>query len=177
MINKNLRVGINLFFVTLVLFFLLLIVFSTFGKITEAQYFNFSVIISCFALPAIYAGFGFFNIYKEITVQPLGFRKIWQLSFLPMFIGGFLSISAIFIFFNTAGKWVEDSLQRGWYDMMTANPNPEFMKKNGELIKAMTNPEINMFSIKVYFISFSFILFFYILISIIFAVFLKNRRL
>jgi len=59
---------------------------------------------------------------------------------------------------------------------MTANPNPEFMEKNEEMVKAMTNSDINMFTWKTFFISFSVILFFYFLISSIFAIFLKNRK-
>lgn len=175
--QKSFRIGISLFMITMLLFFLLLFVFSTQGRMTEAQYFNYSVMISCFLLPVIYAGFAFYNIYGEASIRPLGFRHIWRLSFLPMFIGGLLSLAAIFVFFNTSGSWAEDSLQRGWYDLMTANPNPEFIEKNPDLVKAMSDPNNNMFSWKVFFISFSVILFFYFLISSIFAMFLKNRRL
>lgn len=175
--QNTFRLGLGLFATTILLFFLTLFIFSTQGRMTEAQYFNYSFLLNCFVLPVFYAGVAFYNVYGEAKLKPLGYRRIWQLSFLPMFIGGLLSLGAIFIFFNTSGRWAEDSLQRGWYDLMTSNPNPEFMEKNGELIKAMTDLNINMFSWKTFFISFSAILFFYFLISSIFAIFLKNRRL
>jgi len=171
------RTGLILFFVTIVLFFALYFAFSLRGTISDADYFNYSASINCFVMPALYAGFGFYTIFCGAKIQPLTFGQGWKLAFLPQFIGGLLSLAFIFIFFNTAGSWAEDSLQRGWYDLMTANPNPEFMEKNSETIKAMANSETNMFTWKTFLISFSVILFFYFLISSIFAVFLKNRRI
>jgi len=56
------------------------------------------------------------------------------------------------------------------------NPYPVLMEKNGEFVKSMTDLNINMFTWKVFFLSFSVIIFFYFLISSIFAVFFKNRR-
>jgi len=169
--------GIMLFLSTIAIFFALYFIFSTQGSISEAEYFNYSAFINCFVMPALYAGFGFYCIYCGARKHPLTFGQGWKLAFLPQFIGGLLSLSFIFIFFNTTGSWAEDSLQRGWYDLMTTNPNPEFMEKNGEMVKAMTDSEINMFTWKTFFISFSVILFFYFLISSIFAIFLKNRRI
>ncbi len=170
------RTGIGLFFITIVIFFVLYFLFSTRGSISDADYFNYSAYLNCFVMPILYAGTGFFCIYQGAKVQPLTFGQGWKMAFLPQFIGGLLSLSFIFIFFNTTGSWAEDSLQRGWYDLMTANPNPEFMEKNEEMVKAMTNSDINMFTWKTFFISFSVILFFYFLISSIFAIFLKNRK-
>lgn len=172
-----LRTGIMLFLGTIAIFFALYFAFSTQGNITEAEYFNYSAFINCFLLPAFYAGSGFYSIYRGAKIRPLTFGQGWKLAFLPQFTGGLVSLVFIFVFFNTSGSWAEDSLQRGWYDLMTASPNPEFMEKNGEMVKAMTNPEINMFTWKTFFISFSVILFFYFLISSIFAVFLKNRKI
>lgn len=174
--RQIIRLGITLFLTTMLLFFSLIILFSTQGSITDAEFFNYSAMINCFVLPGLYAGMGFYSIFKVAKQRTLSFRQAWQLSFVPMFLGGLLSLGTIFIFFNTSGNWVEDSLQRGWYDLMTSNPNPEFMEKNGEFVTAMTDLKINMFTWKVFFLSFSVIIFFYFLISSIFAVFFKNRR-
>lgn len=174
--QKNIRLGLLLATITLLLFFGLFIVFSIQGKMSEADYFNYSALANCFVMPALYAGFGLYSSYSSAKIQPLTFTQAWKLTFSPMFIGGLLSLGIIFIFFNTAGSWAEDSLQRGWYELMTANPNPEFMEKNGEFVTGMTDLSINMFTWKVFLLSFSAILFFYFLISSIFAVFLKNRR-
>ncbi|MGB6083526.1 DUF4199 family protein [Moheibacter sp.] len=174
--RQIIRLGMLLFLITMSIFFLLIFLFSTQGKISDAQYFNYSAMINCFVLPGLYAGIGFYSTYIVAKKRPVSFRQAWQLSFLPMFLGGILSLASIFIFFNTSGVWAEDSLQRGWYDLMTSNPNPEFMEKNGEFVKSMTDLSINMFTWKVFFLSFSVIIFFYFLISSIFAVFFKNRR-
>lgn len=172
----SVKTGLTLFVVTMLLFFLVYYLFSTDGNFSEMQYFNVSVLMSSFLLPLIFVGFAFFNVYKHAKKKVLGFRETWRLAFIPMFVGGLLSLSLIFVFFNTAGSWAEDSLQRGWHELMTANPNPEFMEKNGELVEKMIDLNVNMFSFKVFFLAFSFILFFYFLISTIFAVFIKNRQ-
>lgn len=174
--KSSIRFGLILAFLTIAIFLTLYFLFSTQGTISEVQYFNYSALINCFLLPAIYAIGGFYNSYSFAKIQPLSFGQAWKLTFLPMFIGGLISLGFIFIFFNTTGAWVEDSLQRGWYELMTANPNPDFMEKNGEFVENMNDLSINMFTTKVFFLSFSAIIFFYFLISSIFAVFLKNRR-
>lgn len=175
--QKTFKLGLILFAINILLFFGLLFLFSTQGSITEAQYFNYSVLISCFLLPALYASVAFYSVYSEAKLQPLHYKKIWRLAFIPMFVGGFLSMSSIFVFFNSSGSWAQDSLQRGWLDLMTANPNPEFEEKNQELINAMSDLSVNLFSLKNFFIFFSIVLFFYFLISTIFAIFIKNRRI
>ncbi|MDD3772422.1 MAG: DUF4199 family protein [Weeksellaceae bacterium] len=174
--KKIIQVGIGLFLITMSIFFLLFYLFSTNAGISEAQYFNYSALISCFLLPAVYAGLGFYSSYSTAKTRILHFGEVWKLTFLPMFIGGFSSLALIFLFFNKAGAWAEDALQRGWYDLMTENPNPEFMEKNGELVEKMTDASINIFSLKIFFISFSVVVFYYFFISTIFAVFLRNRR-
>lgn len=174
--KSSIRIGFILAMISLAVFFILYFAFSTQGSISEVQYFNYSALINCFLMPALYAIGGFYNSYSFAKIQPLSFGQAWKLTFLPMFIGGIISLGAIFIFFNTTGSWAEDSLQRGWYELMTANPNPDFMEKNGEFVENMNNLDVNMFTTKVFLISFSAIIFFYFLISSIFAVFLKNRR-
>lgn len=169
--------GVILFAITMALFFLLFFLFSTKGNISESDYFNYSAMVSCFVLPALYAGMAFYTIFITAKKQILAFGQAWRMSFLTMFIGGFLSLASIFIFFNTIGSWAEDSLQRGWYDLMTANPNPEFMEKNEAIVQQMFDTSINMFTLKVFFISFAIVLFYYLMISFIFATFFKNRRI
>ncbi|HUH35914.1 MAG TPA: DUF4199 domain-containing protein [Moheibacter sp.] len=174
--QKIIRQGLILFVVTMALFFLLFYYFSTKGSVSESDYFNYSAMISCFVLPALYAGMAFYTVFSTARKQVLEFGQAWRMSFLTMFIGGFLSLGSIFIFFNTIGSWAEDSLQRGWYDLMTANPNPEFMEKNEAIVQQMFDSSINMFTLKVFFISFAVVLFYYLMISFIFATFFKNRR-
>lgn len=175
--HLTLRLGIFLFLATVALFLLLFFAFSTNGNISEADYFNYSSLANCFIMPALYAGVGFFSAYSTAKQHPVSFRQGFRLAFLPQFIGGLLSLAFIFIFFNTSGAWAEDSLQRGWYDLMTQNPNPEFMEENKEFIKGMADLSHNMFTFRNFSIAFMVILFFYILISTIFAVFLRNRKI
>lgn len=165
-----------LFLTTIGVFLILYFIFSTRGSISEADYFNYSSLINCFFLPALYAGTGFYAAYTSAKQQPLTFGQGFRKAFLPQFIGGILSLAFIFIFFNTVGSWAEDSLQRGWYSLIEANPNQEFMEKNGEFVDGMKDLSYNMFTFRTFTIAFMTILFFYVMISTIFAVFLKNRK-
>lgn len=173
----TLQLGILLFITTIALFLTLFFVFSTNGQMTEADYFNYSSLINCFLMPPIFAGVGFYSAYSQAKKQSLSFSQGFKYAFFPQFIGGLLGLGFIFIFFNTIGAWAEDSLQRGWYDLMVQNPNPEFMEANKEFIKGMTDMSHNLFTFRNFTIAFMIILFFYVLISTIFAVFLRNRNI
>lgn len=162
---------------TLLLFFGLYVAFSLNVQITDSDYFNYSTIINCFVLPALYVGVGFYSSFVRAKKQPLTYGQGFKYAFVPQVIGGFVSLAVIFIFFNTTGEWAEDSLQRGWYDLVMENPNPEFIETNKEFIESMSDTSINMFTGKVFFYSFSVIMFFYLMISAIFGVFFKNRRI
>lgn len=175
--RATIRLGIILFLATIVLFLLLFFAFSTNGNISEADYFNYSSLINCFVMPALYAGIGFFSAYTQAKKQVLTFSQGFKYAFFPQFIGGLLGLGFIFIFFNTAGSWAEDSLQRGWYDLMTQNPNPEFMEENKDFVKGMADLDHNMFTFRNFSLAFMVILFFYIMISTIFAIFLRNRKI
>ncbi|SMC42679.1 DUF4199 domain-containing protein [Moheibacter sediminis] len=173
----TLKLGGILFFVTIALFLILYFVFSTQGSISEADYFNYSSLINCFVMPALYAGIGFYSAFSAAKQQALKFGQGFRKAFIPQFIGGLLSLAFIFIFFNTVGSWAEDSLQRGWYSLIETNPNQEFMEKNGEFVAGMKDLNYNMFTFRTFTIAFMTVLFFYVMISTIFAVFLKNRKM
>ena len=175
--RTTLRLGVFLCLATIVLFLLLFFVFSTNGNITEADYFNYSSLVNCFVMPPLYAGIGFYSAYSNAKIQALSFSQGFRHAFLPQFIGGLLSLSFIFIFFNTVGSWAEDSLQRGWYDLITQSPNPEFMEENKDFVEGMADLSHNMFTFRNFTIVFMAILFFYVMISTIFAVFLRNRKI
>lgn len=171
------KLGAFLFLVTVGLFLTLFFIFSTQGSISEADYFNYSSLINCFVLPALYAGVAFYSVFKSAKLQPLTFGQGFRRAFVPQFIGGILSLAFIFIFFNTVGSWAEDSLQRGWYSLIEANPNQEFMEKNGEFVAGMKDLNYNMFTFRTFTVAFMTVLFFYVMISTIFAVFFKNRKM
>lgn len=173
----TLKLGGLLFFITMLLFLTLFFVFSTNGNISEAEYFNYSSLINCFVMPALYAGVGFYSAFSAAKKNPLTFGQGFKRAFVPQFIGGLFSLIIIFIFFNTVGSWAEDSLQRGWYSLIESNPNEEFMKKNGSFVDGMKDLSYNMFTFRTFTITLMTILFFYVIISTIFAVFLKNRKI
>lgn len=178
--QKIAKLAMVLFIITMALFFLLFYLFSTRGDITDADYFNYSAIICSFILPPIYAGVAFYGVYGSAKKEVLSFQKALKLGFIPMFVGGLLSLASIFIFFNTTGEWAQDSLKRGLVELRYGNIDEQTMLEEGDKImaekEAISNMEYNLFSGKNFFIYYSMILFYYLVIGVLFAQLFKNKR-
>lgn len=103
------------------------------------------------------------------------FKEGFKVGFYTSFIAGVVSLAVIFIFFNTAGEWAQDALRNGILETFASNMDPEQAK----IIEQSRNePEImkvNLFSIKYFFGLLSMLLSFYMIMSAIFAQFLKKR--
>lgn len=171
------RLGILLFLITIGLFLGLYFVFSTNGSISEADYFSYSSFINYFLLTFLYAATGFYSIYSASKIKALTFREGFKQSFLPQFIGGITSLILIFVFFNTVGSWAEDSYQRGWHELKHATLTVDSTPEQIQEVEAMKDLGTNVFSLQYFYVTFSSILLFYVMISTIFAIFLKNRKL
>ena len=87
--------GIILFIATMIVFFIVYYFFS------GINYFDTSLKINAFLLPVLYAGTAFWSVksywnnHRVVT-----FREAFKRAFVPMFIGGILSIFSIYVFFN-----------------------------------------------------------------------------
>lgn len=177
--QKIARLGMFLFLSTMALFFLLFYLFSTRGSISDADYFNYSALICSFILPPLYAGVAFYGVYTSAKIKVLNFQEALRLSFIPMFVGGLISLGAIFTFFNTTGSWAEDSLQRGLVELRYSGIDEETWKEEGEKIEMekaiISDLDYNLFDGKNFFIYFSMILFYYLMVSLLFAQLFKNR--
>ncbi|KMQ72618.1 DUF4199 domain-containing protein [Chryseobacterium koreense] len=105
MTKNGYAVGFLLFVATMVVFFLLYF----FGMNT--QYYHNSVLINAFLLPAIYLVGAFLSINNlRKTGARMGFREIFGRAFVPMFVGGLLSVVSIFYFFNKVDPKAKDLL-------------------------------------------------------------------
>lgn len=87
--------GIILFIATMIVFFIVYYFFS------GINYFDTSLKINAFLLPVLYAGTAFWSVksywnnHRVVT-----FREAFKRAFVPMFIGGILSVFSIYVFFN-----------------------------------------------------------------------------
>lgn len=183
-LNKVLRSAFILTAIVLVLFFGLYISYSTNGTIDAKDYYKYTMLICCFILVPLFAGFSFFTMlnvskakakiattYEEL----LTFKDAFKIGFYTMFIAGVVSLAVIFIFFNTSGEWAQDALKNGILETFMGNMDP---KMAAEIEKSRKEPEImniNLFSFKHYFGLLSMFLSFYMAVSAIFAQFLKKR--
>ncbi|ASK29444.1 DUF4199 domain-containing protein [Chryseobacterium sp. T16E-39] len=87
-------IGIILFIATMIVFFIAYYFFS------GIHYFDTSLKINAFVLPVIYAGAAFWSVKSRWNTHKMGFREAFKRSFMPMFIGGILSIFSIYAFLN-----------------------------------------------------------------------------
>ncbi|MBK1896814.1 DUF4199 domain-containing protein [Chryseobacterium paridis] len=86
--------GIILFIATMIVFFIAYYFFS------GIHYFDTSLKINAFVLPVIYAATAFWSVKSHWNNHKMGFREAFKRSFVPMFIGGILSIFSIYAFLN-----------------------------------------------------------------------------
>ncbi|SFM97619.1 MULTISPECIES: DUF4199 domain-containing protein [Chryseobacterium] len=91
--------GIILFIATMIIFFVAYFFFS------GINYFETSLKINAFVLPIIYAGAAFWSVKSFWNKnRVVSFKDAFSRAFVPMFIGGILSIFSIYAFLNFVDK-------------------------------------------------------------------------
>ncbi|MCT2564305.1 DUF4199 domain-containing protein [Chryseobacterium herbae] len=87
--------GIILFIATMIIFFVAYFFFS------GINYFETSLKINAFVLPIIYAGAAFWSVKSFWNKnRVVSFKDAFSRAFVPMFIGGILSIFSMYAFLN-----------------------------------------------------------------------------
>jgi len=87
--------GILLFIATMIIFFVAYYFFS------GINYFDTSLKINAFILPILYAGAAFWSVKSFWNKnRVVTFKDAFSKAFIPMFIGGILSIFSIYAFLN-----------------------------------------------------------------------------
>lgn len=87
--------GILLFGATMIVFFVVYYFFS------GVEYFDISLKANAFVLPIIYAGAAFWSVKTYWSSHKVvSFKEAFNRAFVPMFIGGVLSILSIYAFLN-----------------------------------------------------------------------------
>ncbi|SDI66258.1 Protein of unknown function [Chryseobacterium taeanense] len=87
--------GILLFGATMIVFFVVYYFFS------GVEYFDISLKANAFVLPIIYAGAAFWSVKTYWSShKQVSFKDAFKRAFVPMFIGGVLSILSIYAFLN-----------------------------------------------------------------------------
>jgi len=87
--------GIILFVATMAIFFVVYAFFS------GVNYFDISLKANAFILPVLYAGAAFWSVKSYYdTHRTVTFKDAFKRAFVPMFIGGFLSVVSIYAYLN-----------------------------------------------------------------------------
>jgi hypothetical protein len=181
-------VGLALFGATMLIFFGMYF----FGMNTE--YFSNSMLLNSFLLPVVYVAGAYYSVsYIKRKGIPMGFTEVFGRAFKPMFVGGILSVIAIFSFLNFADRDAKDLLNFQYLERQKTELNNEYEKakigmkdpaQKEELEKNYQNrlqsfsPEMlkgkDMFSFRQFTYYFGAIMAFYVILSVFFASFFRS---
>ncbi|GAA4166137.1 hypothetical protein GCM10022217_39410 [Chryseobacterium ginsenosidimutans] len=183
--------GIILFIATMIIFF---VVYTFFSGI---NYFDISLKANAFVLPLIYAGAAFWSVktfwnnHKEVS-----FKQAFKRSFVPMFIGGILSIFSIYAFLNFADTDAKKLLNYQYVTRQKAEMDKEYVsarkilkhqkdideldKKYRERLPSFSPEAVkgkDMLTASHFSGYFAAILIFYVILSVFFGAFFRTKTM
>lgn len=159
------------------------------------NYFNTSMLLNAFALPAIYTLFAYWSVQSVRKDKgALGFREAFGSAFKPMFIGGFLSMFSIFSFLNFVDVDAKNTLNYQFVErnrkeltdiyhkqrsiMKTEKEKIELDRDYQKSIKSFS-PEMvknkDMFNFRQFTYYFAAVLVFYTILSTFFGSFFRSK--
>lgn len=189
----------NVYVIGFVVFILVMIVFFVTNVFfRNVNYFRNSIIISAFVLPFLFAAGAYYSVttysrWKKV----ISFKEVYGRAFMPMFIGGLLSISSIFAYITYVDtdtkhllnyQYIEsfkNSLEEEYAQAKKMiKPNTEEMKEleekyaeGKERIAYKIQKNDDMFSFKYFAYIFAGYCVFYLLISIFFGAFFRTKTI
>ena len=110
----------------------------------NTNYFNTSMLLNAFLMPALYTLGAYFSVttYKK-EVKEIGFRDAFGRAFKPMFIGGFLSMFSIFAFLNYVDTDAKDLLNHQYVERQKTELDNEYNKAKQILAKKEDKEELD----------------------------------
>lgn len=190
--TKNVyAVGFLIFIVTMLVFF------SVYFLGYTTNYFNISMLLNAFLMPAIYTLGAYISVtaYKK-EVKEIGFRDAFGRAFKPMFIGGLLSMFSIFTFLNFVDTDAKDLLNHQYVERQKTELTNEYTKAKQILAKEEDKVELekkyqerlesfspelvkdkDMFTFKNFTYYFAAVLVFYTILSTFFGTFFRNKTI
>ena len=189
MIKNVYALGFVLFILTMLIFF------GAYFFAYNTNYFNTSLILNAFVLPAIYT-LGAYLSVKSLKKQKggLSFKEAFGNAFKPMFVGGFLSIFSIFGFLNYGDTAAKDTLNFQFVERNKKELTEIYTKQRSimktekekqdldkDYQKSMTSfspkmvKKIDMFTFRYFTYYFAAILVFYTILSTFFGSFFRSK--
>ncbi|MBS1548246.1 MAG: DUF4199 domain-containing protein [Bacteroidetes bacterium] len=184
------NLGLILFALTMVIFFT---VYYFFGG---NQFYDVTLKVNSFVLPLLYCVVAFISVrsfWKKNAV--VRFKDAFKRAFVPMFVGGFLSMFSIFAFLNFADVEAKNMLNFQYVERQKAELDKEYKdalhfvkddaerkdldKKYQDRLKGFS-PELtakkDMLSFNYFAGYFAAILIFYVILSFFFGSFFRSRN-
>lgn len=121
---KNVYItGFMLFIVVMIVFFITNIFFR------DINYYRTSITLSAFFLPFIFALGAFFSVTTFVkNAEKVSFKEAYGRAFMPMFVGGLLSITSIFVYLNYVDKESKDLLNYQYIESFERALEQEYYK-------------------------------------------------
>jgi hypothetical protein len=183
--------GIILFIATMIIFFGVYTFFS------GINYFDISLKANAFVLPLLYAGAAFWSVktfwnhHKEVS-----FKQAFNRAFVPMFIGGILSILSIYAFLNFGDTDAKKLLNYQYVTRQKAEMDKEYVsarkilkhqkdideldKKYNERLPSFSPKAVkgkDMLTVSHFSGYFAAILIFYVILSVFFGAFFRTKTM
>ncbi|WP_374444551.1 DUF4199 domain-containing protein [Epilithonimonas sp.] len=192
MTKNPLAVGFGLYLATMLVFFVVYYFFA------DAGYFDTSMKVNAFGMTFLYVLGAFLSVLWLRGNGRITYPQAFKQSFLTLIVGGFLSIMSIFAFLNFADTEARDMLNHQYIDTELKNLDESYAKlkvesanlkdqtkiqeletdyKNAKEARLAARKENrNYFSFQFLSAVFGGFVLFYLLLSIIIAGFLKNKK-
>lgn len=188
MTKKPVFLGIILFIITMIIFFVVYF-------ISGVHYFDNSIKINAFLLPFLYCLFAFIAVrsfWKEKGT--VTFKEAFSKAFTTMFVGGLLSTLSIFLFLNFVDPEAKDLLNYQYVERQKSELTKEYESAKKILAKDQDIKELNqkyqermqsfspekvkdkdMLTFSHFSAYFAAILIFYIILSVFFGAFFRSK--
>lgn len=192
MTKNPLAVGLGLYFTTMLIFFVVYYFFA------NANYWDTSMSVNAFGMTFLYAFGGFLSVLWLRGNGKISYPQAFKQSFVTLFVGGFLSILSIFAFLNYGDTDARDLLNHQYIQTELKNLDEAYKQKRSEAANMKDQSKIkeldtdyknakearvlaqkqnrNYFSFQFLSAVFGGFVLFYLLLSIIIAGFLKNKK-
>ncbi len=190
--TKNVyAVGLMIFAAIMAAFFITNIFFR------DINYYRTSISLSAFLLPFIFAVGAYLSVfaYKKIK-GAMSFKEVYGRAFIPMFVGGFLSIFSIFAYINFVDKDTKDLLNYQYIESYRTSLNDEYNRAKGVFkpeseemkdvekkyaegkirIEEKAKKNEDMFSLKYFGYIFAGYCAYFLILSLFFGSFFRSRR-
>lgn len=192
MTKNPLKVGFILFGITMLTFFIVYYFFA------NANYWNTTMQVNAFGMTFLYVIAGFISTYWLREGTRITYPQAFKQTFLTLFTGGILSMLSIFLFLNYVDTDARDMLNHQYIQTEIKNLDEAYAQKKVEVANHIDRNKIteletdyknakigreaalkenrNYFSFKFMSAIFGGFLLFYLMLSIIIAGFMKNKK-